>query len=444
MPAAAPVTENATAEPSNDRSVDASLCDLCWCDCVLSACISGCGGAYDAAVSGKVTIDGKSCQMALSHIRPWRAAGGLRRIEENGKYTIRTGREDGLPAGEYQVTVTANEPSKTLANSEAVRRRPASRSHRLVSHERYVGVEVHGRAGIERNKLGIKVAAAGGLEAGGAKIELRTAAWRASRFENQFDEEQAREYLATSRGRRVLRRSLLTRVRGQSQKMLGAGHPADVRSQLEHDRGPHGRHLPSWLRADVAAAAAIGPTAALLRRLRRVRPLRSGQAAERNALRHRDGLQVEGQCRAPGGRDVNPDFIPNHNGFGNRNDANFVALGGYPGFVLTLPNSPQTTLRRFSRSGDWRRCRRRSNSGQLAGLIDIAQEKNHQFIRHPIAAGNPNNIPAGTTVQQAGPEQRAVLSRPGLGRHNGLSIRESARMSRSTTSTWPIRWPATR
>ena len=32
------------------------------------------------------------------------------------------------------------------------------------------------------------------------------------------------------------------------------------------------------------------------------------------------------------------DFIPNHNGFGNRLDSNFVALGGYPGFALTLPN----------------------------------------------------------------------------------------------------------
>ena len=34
---------------------------------------------------------------------------------------------------------------------------------------------------------------------------------------------------------------------------------------------------------------------------------------------------------------------------------------------------------------------------RLSGLIDIAQEKNHQFIRHPVDPNNPNNIPAGTT-----------------------------------------------
>jgi len=34
--------------------------------------------------------------------------------------------------------------------------------------------------------------------------------------------------------------------------------------------------------------------------------------------------------------------------------------------------------------------------GSLLGLIDIAQEKNYMFIRSPVAAGNPNNIPAGT------------------------------------------------
>jgi hypothetical protein len=34
-------------------------------------------------------------------------------IEDNGHYSIRTGREEGLPAGDYEVSVTANEPPKT-------------------------------------------------------------------------------------------------------------------------------------------------------------------------------------------------------------------------------------------------------------------------------------------------------------------------------------------
>ena len=34
---------------------------------------------------------------------------------------------------------------------------------------------------------------------------------------------------------------------------------------------------------------------------------------------------------------------------------------------------------------------------RLAGLIDIAQEKNYQMIRSPVEVGNPQNIRAGTT-----------------------------------------------
>ena len=81
----------------------------------LAVCIAGCGGTYDAAVSGKVTIDGNvvpNGTVAFSPVAGGPAAYG--RIETTGDYTIRTGREKGLPAGEYQVTVTANEPAKTL------------------------------------------------------------------------------------------------------------------------------------------------------------------------------------------------------------------------------------------------------------------------------------------------------------------------------------------
>ncbi len=91
---------------------------------------------------------------------------------------------------------------------------------------------------------------------------------------------------------------------------------------------------------------------------------------------------------------VNPDLIWNHNGLGNRTDAYFVELGGYPGFALTLASDIDGDFHDpaigDAISGD-------QINGQLAGLNDIAQEKNHQFIRHPIEAGNPDNIPAGTT-----------------------------------------------
>lgn len=90
--------------------------------------------------------------------------------------------------------------------------------------------------------------------------------------------------------------------------------------------------------------------------------------------------------------DVYPDLIVNHNGFGNRTDANFVAQGGYPGFALTLPG--------VDINGDFHDpfldWTVDPVNGQLFGLNDIAQEKNHQFVRHPVDASNPQNIPSGT------------------------------------------------
>ncbi len=85
------------------------------------------------------------------------------------------------------------------------------------------------------------------------------------------------------------------------------------------------------------------------------------------------------------------DLILNHNGFGDSLDAPFVALGGYPGFVLSTSGDP---------FGDFHDPAIDFGSnpvqGQLAGLVDIAQEKNHPFIRHPVDSANPNNIPAGS------------------------------------------------
>jgi alpha-amylase len=95
---------------------------------------------------------------------------------------------------------------------------------------------------------------------------------------------------------------------------------------------------------------------------------------------------------------VNPDLILNHNGVGNRNDPNFVALGGYPGLALTLPGDVDGDFHDPSIDA----LTEDQILGQLAGLNDIAQEKNHQFIRHPIGP-DPNNIPAGTVFNKPDP-----------------------------------------
>lgn len=79
---------------------------------LVASGIAGCGGPYDATLIGKVTLDGNGLPRGTVAFHP--VSGGpaaYARIEEDGTYLVRTGREEGLPAGEYDVTVTANEPS---------------------------------------------------------------------------------------------------------------------------------------------------------------------------------------------------------------------------------------------------------------------------------------------------------------------------------------------
>jgi glycosidase len=104
------------------------------------------------------------------------------------------------------------------------------------------------------------------------------------------------------------------------------------------------------------------------------------------------------------------DFVPNHNGFRNKNTPGFLAQGGYPGFVLqtsgdTLGDFHDPTV---SYQTD-------PINGSLFGLIDIAHEKNHQFIRNPTTAGNPNNIPAGTIWNKPDPNNARFYTDQGLG-----------------------------
>lgn len=85
------------------------------------------------------------------------------------------------------------------------------------------------------------------------------------------------------------------------------------------------------------------------------------------------------------------DFVPNHNGFRNSNTPGFATQGGYPGFVLSTTGDSLGDFHNPALSYE-----QDAINGSLFGLIDIAQEKNHQFIRHPVSVGNPDNIPAGT------------------------------------------------
>ena len=50
----------------------------------------------------------------------------------------------------------------------------------------------------------------------------------------------------------------------------------------------------------------------------------------------------------------------------------------------------------------------------LATLVDIAQEENLQYIRHPVEEGNPQNIPAGTVRNRPDPSNTRFYPDLGL------------------------------
>ena len=79
---------------------------------VVLVTISGCGGVYDSTVSGTVTLDGTAVPCGTVTFYPQVSGpAAYARILEDGSYSVHTGREEGLPTGEYGVTVSANELS---------------------------------------------------------------------------------------------------------------------------------------------------------------------------------------------------------------------------------------------------------------------------------------------------------------------------------------------
>jgi hypothetical protein len=86
---------------------------------VVILCLAGCGGPFDSKVSGKVTLDGAALSTGTVAFLP--ASSGppaYGRIDSAGNYVIQTGREVGLPSGDYRVAVTANEPSQAARSAD--------------------------------------------------------------------------------------------------------------------------------------------------------------------------------------------------------------------------------------------------------------------------------------------------------------------------------------
>ena len=114
------------------------------------------------------------------------------------------------------------------------------------------------------------------------------------------------------------------------------------------------------------------------------------------------------------------DAVLNHNS-GRNGSLSFYNTGGYPGFWLGPGPAPLNTS---SNWGDFHNGSQQSENpgganynlwnGDLVALIDIAQESNNQFIRHPVAAGNPANIPAGSITNLPDPNNAALYPDQGL------------------------------
>jgi len=115
---------------------------------------------------------------------------------------------------------------------------------------------------------------------------------------------------------------------------------------------------------------------------------------------------------------VYPDAVLNHNS-GRTTDFNFYNAGGYPGFWLPLPDPPRNLLptddwgdfhggnsNGFLQSENPGGANYDTQVGDLVALIDINQFDGNRFIRQPVAAGDPDNIPAGTERNLPDPANR--------------------------------------
>ena len=82
------------------------------------------------------------------------------------------------------------------------------------------------------------------------------------------------------------------------------------------------------------------------------------------------------------------DGVLNHDGFGNLGTPGFIESGDYPGFVVALPEAVDGDFHNGFLDAE-----QDEINGRLGGLIDICHECNFRFIRQPVIAGDPRNIP---------------------------------------------------
>lgn len=112
-----------------------------------------------------------------------------------------------------------------------------------------------------------------------------------------------------------------------------------------------------------------------------------GRPSQRTLYGTADGVKQFNTTAHRAGLLTYADLILNHCGFSDNNLNGFLNAGDYPGFVISVPFFPYGDFHDPNAGGDWEM--------RLAGLIDIAQESDLQYIRQPVDANDPRNIPPG-------------------------------------------------
>jgi hypothetical protein len=83
----------------------------CCAGILLLAMLAGCGGGQESTVTGTVTFDGQPLTTGAVTFHPLSEGPlAIGQIDAAGAYSLSTGNEEGLAAGDYRVTVVATGP----------------------------------------------------------------------------------------------------------------------------------------------------------------------------------------------------------------------------------------------------------------------------------------------------------------------------------------------
>jgi hypothetical protein len=85
----------------------------------VAIALVGCGSEYDSTVNGIVKLDGNVVPTGTVTFAPQSSGPtAFSLIAPNGKYSLHTGREEGLPPGQYLVSVTAHALPASLRSKD--------------------------------------------------------------------------------------------------------------------------------------------------------------------------------------------------------------------------------------------------------------------------------------------------------------------------------------